>query len=1168
MSSNERTPSVQTGPSRVSDVGFANISGRHGESSSMAESRGAGKGSNKSDRSSRSGQRHEASMTPEDITQSHDGEGTVGSSFRHRARRSGGFLLDSAFANGETPSPESAGKRKAQDGQLRVDKKRTAQSRLSGDSSLRSSPLSREVPSNMANVDGTGEQQTARVQSMDTAQLVQMALNLSESRKRHVSNTLQVPLPAARRAVSGPISNYGTVRASSAARKRTSQLSDEASRTSPRSNASDRSDQISEVLSEDFGQNNVIYTFSPATLARAERARKYFELATEYRRLLQHLPPLKPDHTAPGNFVFNTTSSHGAAFPDIQRVPSAGNNKHALGRHYNPIQSLRNRRVRIREKKPFPAPPDTWHEVDEVKKWVDDVEGATQDPYYRATTNQARLPQFSGDDETDKTRLPQPTTRHRRTDTVGSVITRPENSWTIEPTELLADAYWTEKGSNKALIESRHGNPIFPPPPRRSMDTPKISVEMHRGKDSWDDGGNETEGLEEASKPSRRRRLMMPLVGGQSDRRKHRRLITRSASASSSSSTEGGRARSFTTTGDTGEENIGPLARHMQELIAKDENGELSSPEVVSPDHWDWKNVQYQHMSPNRAQRDSLAHSSGRASLDVPRDAHRRSKSADGRVGSLAPTVSLRDESGSEPASPTVSKYVPDFPAPSDSRRSLDGKRLQGPRLPTFRPSSKERNNIDQVDFAAASGTNLSPILSNDSGRPRSSVDSSRPSDFKRHKTDDSMSSNLQRLDTSSTFASSREHGSAVGRLLKGGRDRLGGLVRGDGPRFSDRFKNREKGESGGYSDRAVSDMSDAESHTPPNGYLKNRLTDSAGDESDISPRASFERGRAKPKYHLSNLPSFTSSARAKWTPGETSIPTRDHLVDDQQRSRPVTGKSERFNRLAPPPLVVPEDSKTAAPNVPWEPSVKFDTRTKSYGELAPAFPARRFGISNRQRHWSIYDQAQLTQAEKVTARDIARVQTLLLCSGIKAREIERRSNQPRENPPKEYKTAVETAGKNLGGVPIKEEHLFAARMLSTHLDSALANFESTLAHFQNETARGLATRLENLQHKATEQLSQLVHDTADEADAFTVELTTRQPQNTKQVDEAVDAMVRQRRRQFRLLRVAGFKLLEWLVLSLMWGIWFLVVVFNFGKRVVLVIPRLFVWLLRWLFVF
>ena len=77
-----------------------------------------------------------------------------------------------------------------------------------------------------------GEKSLYRTPSMGPAQLVQMALNLSENRKRHVSNTLKVPLPSPNRAVSGPVSNVGTVRASSAQNRR-SQLSGGYGRASP-----------------------------------------------------------------------------------------------------------------------------------------------------------------------------------------------------------------------------------------------------------------------------------------------------------------------------------------------------------------------------------------------------------------------------------------------------------------------------------------------------------------------------------------------------------------------------------------------------------------------------------------------------------------------------------------------------------------------------------------------------------------------------------------------------------------------------------------------------------------------------------------------------------------------------------------------------------------------
>ena len=1182
MSSNGDSQSNLDGASSAIGVGFSSIADQYGESSSMAESRSSGK------RSSRSEGLQKDPGTPEDKSMSRDDEPSSTGSLGRRNRKSGGFLLESAFANGSPKGPQDIrGKRKAQDGHLHVEKRRYGPGRLSGDSSHRGSPLSRELSLDVPNGDGMDDHTAPRSASVDPAQLVQMALNLSESRKRHVSNTLQVPMPSPRRATSAPMSNIGTVRAASSSRKRSSRLGNDISQRSPSSNGTGLDDVDEDAPPAiDFGTENILHTFTPATLSRAEKARKYFELASEHRRLLQHLPPLKPDSSAPGNYTFETKGSPGYTHPEITRVPSYENNKHALGRQYNPIQSLRNRRVRIREKRPFPASPEAFQDPAKVKIWIDSVETATANPGYRATENQVDLPPFSGEEEESVARPRENATRHRRTDTVGTVITRPENSWTIQPTELLADTYWTEQGDNKISIETRRGTPIFPPPPRKSIDTPKISIEVYRDRVEDVKVASDSE-EDEIGRQSRRRRLIMPLVGT-SERRKHRRILSRSSSTSSGSTREGRGDKNLTAYPGIGDENIGPLERHMQELIAKDENGELSSPEMTSPDHWGRKHIPYQRASTDGPHRDSLGQANGRPSLEVPRDEHRRSKSADGRVGSVDHAMSSTEdlESDLEPTSPVIARHVPsigmDLSPPSETRQSLDGHRSRRLKLPGFRSNSKERTNskernkIDQMDFADGTGNNLSPILSGDSWRPKTSGDAERPTDFNRQKTNESMLSNLHRIDTSSstrTASSMRDSGSSVKRFFKGGRERLGGLVRGD--TTSDRLKARERLDAGALTDgsRTASDASDAEDGAKVNGHLRKRLTNTAVEDSDVSPRASLERIRSRPKYHTNNLPSFTSaSTRDKRLKLDTTMSNTSVSTKPEQNTSRQWGSYDASDQVAQSGGKPTQESETSqGQNHVTFRAVKFDPGDKSYGELSTfgstaAAAGGPGGISRaqRQRHWSIYDQVQPVQADKISSRDIARARALLLCSGIKAREIQRRGNNPRDPPSTHLVKAAETAGKSIGWALLKEEHLIAARMLSDHISTALSDFEGQLSRFQSRTAKDLATQLDDLQSKASEHLTTLVHETSDEADAFTVELTTKQVQQTKRVDEAVDDMLRQRRRQFRLLRKAGFKILEWLVLSIMWGIWFMVVVFNTCKRVVVGILRF----LRWLFSF
>jgi hypothetical protein len=223
------------------------------------------------------------------------------------------------------------------------------------------------------------------------------------------------------------------------------------------------------------------------------------------------------------------------------------------------------------------------------------------------------------------------------------------------------------------------------------------------------------------------------------------------------------------------------------------------------------------------------------------------------------------------------------------------------------------------------------------------------------------------------------------------------------------------------------------------------------------------------------------------------------------------------------------------------------------------------FGTAQEgRRHWSISDQThqQHKQAlDKVTARDIARVRALLLASGIKAQEIYKQANAIADKRCTLMTKVVELTGEDLGKVPRKEECLVAGRLLSENISTTLTKFDKTIQHFQSRTAKDLSTQLDDLSHRIADQLTKLVHETSDEADAFNVELTTKQPQEVKRVDEAVDEMFRQRRRQFRLVRRTGFKLLEWLVLGIMWWVWFLVVLFNTARKAVVGVAKGVRWL-------
>ncbi|KAG9994635.1 hypothetical protein KCU78_g18327, partial [Aureobasidium melanogenum] len=167
---------------------------------------------------------------------------------RRRARKSGGFLMGNLFQprDSEDDKPDSPSKQSPR-------------------------KLSR-LSQNVSNPPNTADTAPSLPQaSLDPTQLVQMALSLSEGRRRHVSANLQVPAAS---------TDKRRVRSSGAPVVHVSPGSpmgnDLLQPTSPGDSGyrASTEDDASFIAGED-----ITYEFSQATLHRAERARKFFELS-------------------------------------------------------------------------------------------------------------------------------------------------------------------------------------------------------------------------------------------------------------------------------------------------------------------------------------------------------------------------------------------------------------------------------------------------------------------------------------------------------------------------------------------------------------------------------------------------------------------------------------------------------------------------------------------------------------------------------------------------------------------------------------------------------------------------------------------------------------------------------------------------------------------------
>lgn len=1198
MSGDASRSSAEPRASAAADVSFSSFSEgrRQGESSSLAESRGSG------ERWSEKGERlKERFLTPgrrsEDSSDANSGGEKKRRSAIRKSGGGGGFLRDGIFGNGTPESVDKGserkeGKRKVESAGLQVDSnKRLPGSRLSGDSSIRSSPLSQELSFSRRGHDTTHDQPAnLRPTTMDPAQLVQMALSLSESRKRHASGSLPVPvaLPRARN-VSSSSDKYGTVRTRNSDRPR---VGSQFKAQSPASSSRSRDHQPTQGASAI--DDNVLYTFSPATLARAEKTRRYFELANEHRRLLQFLPPLKPDRESAANFTFESRSSPGYTAPDIRRVRSNTTSRHELGRQYNPLQIIRNRRLRIRERCPLTIPSEQFADPEHVATWLDDVEEASKSPAYRSGQDVVHLPgllyhkdQLDVASEAGKS--------HRRTGTAGSVITRPEYEWTVDPTERLADTYWTEQGDNKTIIENRGRQTIFPSRAKSGPDNPK----------SGDLGEDESKNIpievmdddsRQEDAPRKHRHL---LSLHKADRIRHNRLSrrVRSASASSGSDVEGRQPRSSAReNGDI--ESSAPLNRHMEALIARDQRGDGSSPDLDSPDHWDSANTPF----PTRnGQRGSNHQANGSLSV-ADKVAAQRSKSADGRLAQLAENDRARlSVDSSPPESPAIGDFMPslamDLSPPSKQTSSIQKQKHRI--LPKFHTKNKDRGTTEGKDFAFPSDSDRSREPSGNAIDPtRLSAEYPRPNNLSRHQTTESFASSFHRRGTSrtqtTTDGSIKEPGSTVGRFFKGGR--LAELVRND--------RKGKKDKEGSITDTSAMPSDDSDTG---GSVDEPSINIGSPHDSEPSPRTSIDRVRGKKGLHTANLPTFKSAAARDKTAQSKLAPvsSRDGEDDDhigrQAAAHRGASRSPRIDRLLPPKINLPNDTDDASTaDIPSQTSgvVFAEPNKKSYGFLSPKggtisamssnvslngsntdgrngkYPVSgltKLGVNGGRRHWSISDRGMreqqrqdLLKTQRVSARDIGRARALLLASGIKAHNLVVRANNPANPAPRFLAAAAKTASVDAPNVPLRETHLRASIILSSHVDKSLDSLSQSRRAFQSDTSHGLHTRLADLKSFVADKLTNTVHNGSDEADAFGVRLTTEQTLRIKQVDDAVDEILRLRRRQFRLMRRAGFKLLEWLVLAIMWWVWFIVVCWKSAKKVIVSLLGV----LRWLFSF
>lgn len=1083
--------------------------------------------------------------------------------------------------------------------------------------------------------------------SIDPAQIIHMALNLSESRRRNLGHGQLVAPSIGTRSrrntttsmgmpntpMQGSFHDYGfggSLKAHLQQQRRISRnMSPNVGRLSTPASRHVSMSSPNALLDHNLGPQHD-YTFTAATLARAEKAKTYVELGAEYRRLLQFLQPLRADSEFSISYTYSAFSTPGSPTAELKRFPSR-TGPEPLGRAYNPLQFIRNRKLRGRERRKLDPDVNDFEDVDRVKMWVDDVEEATEQQKYRQE-HKVTLPEFT----------PNPMLRNSQEQSSGdakrpSILLgkqkRPRMDWFTLPSEWLADAVWLEQDSHKGLIEDRNGNRIFPPPrststanPRMSRDQARPSLDRRRVSTA----GSNTAGYplseprtnyssEAESHRGRKRRHFRHNKGEDSpERGKRKGWMTRGRSSSSSglSSTDSdvsARRKKLDRTLTAQDENIGPLERHMKSLLEDDARAEEYglSPILSSPEkHWGVGNTK-QRPVPRRVTSETESEVDGHSNNAGARKATKRLSLLADKPADSRPSLDGLDSS--VPNTPLTNTFSLEASSPP-SRLASPERKSRRSKLPFFRSESAKGHRIDSTDFAADPANHMQPL--SEPGRisfdqpTRSS--SARPGVLRSHKTTDSLNSlasiQEQREPKRRKDAKDKEPSSAVTKFFKdvgreGSKARKFIFKKDKPPKEADETSSDESEQSSTTDDEG--EMSKSVVKRRPMQLSRTTTETGFSDASDVSERW--------PKYGA-ELPTFKSAALQDHERDPSAAPSEGR----RGRSRPA-----RFDRLAPPRLDT-DLSRSSSPGItqlhPMDrvarhrrhsegPDTDSHSRSPSairrrmskllelpggvgHGGLPPT-ELSQFSVERKlsgppsarpspQRHWSITDQTAHSRASShrpsaasskvVDSRvEITRIQALLLCSGIKAAELARRAHSVRDTPAPflaraaaSSSAAVQKHTRLVPTVARKEEHVLAARILASDLEASSAALVASMDSFRAQRVRSLHARCEAMRIELGDRLTPRCHAFADDADAFTREVTSGATLAVKAVADRVDEMGRARRRRMRWLRWFGWMVLEWCVLGVMWWVWLVVVVVRFGLGSVRGVVRGLKWFL-WL---
>lgn len=921
----------------------------------------------------------------------------------------------------------------------------------------------------------------------------------------------------------------------------------------------------------------------------------------QYRRLLEMVPPLTPNHgrqfTSPPSTPANGVR---AAMFGTQRTTTPA------GRPYNPLQYIRNRKVRARERKVIDGEGQGFSDVDMVRTWVDALaaKSVANSPAATDTTATSRMPPFPGVVEDESHTSPESVAK------AAARTRRPRVDWFFDPCDMIADAYWLEQENHKHLIEDRHRRKIFPEAAETAQLVSKQAEDASAGVTPYsiktlDEVEHDLAPAE--SQPTKtdtdlaqvrtRERAKQKLHDIKGFHHRHSSslhgpqdmLRLRKSSFSDLSESEGEnkvganhvphRARAGTLSSDPND----LLQKQMLEILAKEarENQAADVPETVieqdEPAEGAWvdQSASSKAVSRSNSRKNSTA-DAGEAHKRP--SGGRRQSPRRHRLGQFSLDFGDRlrhystDDDSSAPVSPQIEKNEHAILSLGSNTLSppwsRSGSPIRNRLLKTVTGSHDRHEKQDRREKHGKTSVHTETLPADEVHEKHDRRDSLNEAATPEDRTilsDGRQISPERKMQHVSTHESHKGHRSTNSKQLREDQSMIRGIFK--GPRLDTVLRG------------GVSKLGDMLWKKDGSGEAPQEPESSDESESEVSrgrlrqtlSRQSSKRkeGRHQSKHFLDAMPQFNPIADTHRHARTDSRSRRGSQLEATSRS--LSRQSSRVDLLKPPTLEVRRRSPSASPDAhPSESDVSdapsgqqrtsegvrvADRRLSSIMGL-PQFAQAGRSDSQAWRQGGRRPSAPRTQLSK---REIARMKTLVLSSGIKAMEISRRA-QLKTSPVDSKLSTTEpspipwTDIAKLSPDPTDlytQVHAYcdlyplAARHLSSTIQTSAQRWQSSVDRFTSSTAPTLHRRLGTLRSRVADDLSERTREAADLADETGRDLALTQPLKVKHVQDLVEKLMRRRRRRFRWTRRAMWLGVEWVLVGFMWYVWFVVTILR-----------------------